>query len=200
MNTITKARMIFFSRQFHSISLVAGLLLSGCLTLMVGCGYHFRATGEPVGIQIESLAIPMITSTSSQTGFEADFTKVIREEFISHGKIPLVSEAGAHAVLIGRIYNIETEALSYDYQQHTVGGYSTTHEVTKSRRLKIRLDMQLIDKRNNRVIWHEKAMEERASFEVDADPIATRYHQRQALEKIARRLAKRVYLKTAERF
>jgi len=176
------------------------LFVLGCLILMVGCGYHFRATGEPVGIQLESLAIPMITSTSSEIGFEADFTKVIREEFISHGKIPLVSEAGAHAVLIGRIYDIKTEALSYDNQQHMVGGYSTTHEVTKSRRLKIRLDMQLIDRRNNKVIWRDEAMEERASFAVDADPLTTRYHQREALEKIARRLAKKVYQKTVERF
>jgi len=176
------------------------LIVLACLILMLGCGYHFRATGEPVGIQLESLAIPMITSTSSEIGFEADFTKVIREEFISHGKIPLVPEAGAHAVLIGRIHDIKTEALSFDYQPYTVGGYSTTHEVTQSRRLKIRLDMKLIDRRNNKVIWRDEAMEERASFVVDADPLTTRYHRREALEKIARRLAKKVYLKTVERF
>jgi len=167
---------------------------------MLGCGYRFRATGEPLGIQIESLAIPMITSTSSEMGFEADFTRVIREEFISHGRIPIVSEAGAQAVLIGRIYDVRTEALSYDYREHTVGGDATTHEVTRSRRLKIRLDMQLIDRKNDKVIWRDEAMEERASFVVDEDPLTTRYHRREALEKIARRLAKRVYLKTVERF
>ncbi|MBU2499259.1 MAG: hypothetical protein KKE57_10180 [Proteobacteria bacterium] len=176
------------------------LLVFGCLILMVGCGYHFRATGESIGIRIESLAIPMISSTSSEIGFEAVFTKVIREEFISHGKIPLVPEAGAHAVLIGRIHDIRTEALSFDSQQHTVGGRSTTHAVTNSRRLKVRLDMQLLDKRDNKVIWHDEAMEEWASFAVEADPLATRYHQQEALEKIARRLAKKIYLKTAERF
>jgi len=172
----------------------------GWLILTLGCGYHFRATGEPVGIQIESLAIPMIPSTSSEMGFEADFTKVIREEFISHGRIPLVPEAAAQAVLIGRVYDIKTEALSFDYREYTVGGYSTTYGTTRSRRLKVRLDMQLIDRGNNRVIWHDKAMEERAIFAVDVDPLITRYHQREALEKIARRLAERVYMKTVERF
>jgi hypothetical protein len=43
-------------------------------------------------------------------------------------------------------------------------------------------------------------MEEEASFEVVADPLITRYNQQQALLKIARLLAKRIYLKTVERF
>ena len=53
-----------------------------CIILLsvfqAGCGYQFRADGEPVGIQLESLAIPLFSSTSSEIGFEADFTKMIR--------------------------------------------------------------------------------------------------------------------------
>lgn len=192
--------MIFFSRHSYSISLSAGLLLSWCLIVMVGCGYQFRASGEPIGIRIESLAIPMITSTSSEMGFEAVFTKVVREEFISHAKISLVSEVEADAVLIGRVHSIRTEALGFDSQQYTVGGRTTTYAVTNSRRLHIKLDMQLVDRKNHKVIWRDEAMEDRASYVVKADPLATRYYQKEALEKIARRLAKKIYLKTAERF
>ena len=167
---------------------------------LAGCGYHFRADGEPVGIQLESLAIPLFSSTSSEIGFEADFTKVIRQEFISHGRVPLVPEEKAQAVLIGKIQDIRADPLTYRSQDVTVGGYASTYEVTKSRKLRVRLDVQLVDKRQGNVIWREAAMEEQASYSISGDPLEMRYSERQALEKIAGRLAKRIYLRTMERF
>ncbi len=168
--------------------------------LLVGCGYSLRADGEPVGIQLESLAIPMFSSTSSEIGFEADFTKVIRQEFISNGRVPLMPEEKAQAVLIGKIQDVRADPLSYRSQDFTVGGNTSTYEVTKSRKLRVRLEVQLVDRRQGKVIWREAAMEEQASYFISADPLETRYSERQALEKIAGRLAKRIYLRTMERF
>jgi len=168
--------------------------------LLAGCGYSLRADGEPVGIQLESLAIPMFSSTSSEIGFEADFTKVIRQEFISHGRVPLMPEEKAQAVLIGKIQDVRADPLSYRSQDFTVGGNASTYEVTKSRKLRVRLEVQLVDRRQGKVIWREAAMEEQASYFISADPLETRYSERQALEKIAGRLAKRIYLRTMERF
>jgi hypothetical protein len=167
---------------------------------LAGCGYHFRADGEPVGIQLESLAIPMFSSTSSEIGFESDFTKVIRQEFISQGRVPLVPEEKAQVVLIGKIQDIRADPLTYRSQDFTVGGQTTTFEVTKSRKLRVRLDVQLVDRRQGKVIWREAAMEEQANYVISGDPLETRYSEQQALEKIAGRLAKRIYLRTMERF
>jgi hypothetical protein len=165
-----------------------------------GCGYHFRATGEPMGVSIQSLAIPLITSTSSERGFEADFTRVVREEFISHGKILLVPEEKAEVVLIGRVYEIRTEPLSYNYQEQNVKGHTTIYEETSKRRLRVRLDVSLVDRASGKVIWQDKGMEAKAGYEVGTDPLANRYYQQQALERIAGRLAKMIYMKTMERF
>jgi hypothetical protein len=171
------------------------------LSLMVaGCGYHFRADGEPVGIQLESLAIPMFSSTSSQIGFEADFTKVIRQEFISQGRVPLVPEEKAQAVLIGKIVEIRADPLTYRSQDVTIGGNTSTFEVTKSRKLIVKLEIQMVDRRSGKVIWREAGMEDQASYAVSGDPLETRYTEQQALQKIAGRLAKRIYLRTMERF
>jgi len=153
-----------------------------------------------MGIQLESLAIPMFSSTSSEIGFEADFTKVIRQEFISHGRVPLVPEEKAQAVLIGRIHDIRADPLNYRSQEYTVGGHTSTYEVTRSRKLRVRLEVQLVDKRAGKIIWREPAMEDQATYSVSADPLEMRYSERQALEKIASRLAKRIYLRTMERF
>jgi PBP1b-binding outer membrane lipoprotein LpoB len=154
-----------------------------------------------MGISLDSLAIPMIESTSSDIGFEASFTKIVRDKFISQGKVDLVTMEQAQAVLSGRVYEIRTVPLSYRIEQQTVSGVVTTFEETRSRRLILKLDMRLTDAKTGKVIWHEKAMEEMAIFEVsEEDPLVTQFNQRLALELIARALADRIFLKTMERF
>jgi hypothetical protein len=165
-----------------------------------GCGYHLRPTGEPMGITIDSLAIPLFRSTSVEKGFEAEFTKVLREEFASHGKVPLVSEEKAQFLLTGRVYDTWTDPVSYSYQEQNVRGHTSIYEETNRRRLRLRVDVSLVERDTGRVVWHEKAMETRMSYEVSADPLQTRYDEQLALEKIARRLAKRIYMMTMERF
>ena len=164
-----------------------------CLILAPGCGYSLQATGQPMRISIPSMAIPLIESPSSAIGFEGDFTKMIRREFVSHSQVPLVSKGEAAAVLMGKVINIKTEPLSYRVADNTF-------DVTSSRWLKIKLQAKLVDTQTGKVIWNVPNMEEKASFSVDSDPLKTRYNQRRATKKIAQLLAERIYLKTMERF
>ena len=176
------------------------LALGLCLAMVPGCGYRFQAGGEPVGATIRSLAIPLMESTSSDLGFESDFTKTIRDEFISHANIPLVSRDEAEMVLIGKIYEIKSEPLTYDITKNAVQGETTSYEVTNSRRLRIRLDVKLLERASGRIIWAEEGMEEKARYLVSEDPLTNRYTREKALQEIARRLADRIYLNTVERF
>jgi outer membrane lipopolysaccharide assembly protein LptE/RlpB len=160
--------------------------------LVAGCGYHVRADGEPVGITIQNLAIPLFTSTSSEMGFEALFTRVIREEFISHSKVLLVPEDRARMVLIGRIYDISADPIGFDS--------TTGFTVTSTRRIRVKLDVQMVDKAQGKIIWHDKALEERTSYSVGADPLTAQMEEKQALETLAQRVAKKIYQRTVERF
>lgn len=190
--------MDLFSRRSCLLYLANMVLLSCCL--IGGCGYQFRATGEPVGIELESLAIPLVSSPSSERGFEAIFTRVVREEFISRGRVPLLAAEKAQAVLRGRITDIRTYPVSFKSQEQTVRGTVTTYSVTRNRELRVTLDMQLVYRESGKVVWHEKGMEERATFAVGTDPFTTQYNQQKALERIALRMAQRIYLRTMERF
>lgn len=167
---------------------------------IAGCGYGFRADGHPLGLELESLAIPLVTSTSSSMAFESDFTKVIRQEFVSHSSVPIVPRESAHMVLTGHIRNIKTDPLAYELDTHVVGGEEITHAVTRSRRLTVTLEAKLVDRITGRTVWQDDNLTEEAAFEVTPDPIVTRHNQQQALQRIASRLAKRVYLKTMDRF
>jgi hypothetical protein len=186
-----------FRMPYTSILISLSILVLLCTG---NCGYGLKDTRTPIGINIKTLAIPLIESTSSSIGFEADFTQIIREEFISHTKIPLVPEGEASAVLISKVYEIKTEPLNYALEQKTVQGQLTTYEVTSARRLKITLDAKLVDKTIGKVIWEDKGMQDKATFSVGTDPLTTRHNERRALQEIARRLANRIYLKTMERF
>jgi hypothetical protein len=183
-------------------------VLTGCLTGLIaimasimGCGYHFGARGRPVGIVLHSIAIPMMTSTSSELGFEADFTGIIRQEFISHAKVPILPSNEAQTVLTGHIYDIQTEPISFRRLEYEPPGQQPTgYRITDSRYLKVKLDIRFTDRTTGKTIWHESAMEEKARYSLTIDPLANRHNQQQALLTIARVMAKRIYLKTMERF
>ena len=170
------------------------------LSLTHGCGYQFRATGEPIGIEIQSLAIPLISSTSSSLGFEGIVTTIIREEFVSRSKLPVVPREKASAIFVGRVTEVKIEPLSYGTVSTTVKGKEIEYDVTDRRRLRVRMEAKVIDAATGEPIWHEKAMEERKSYAVTEDPLTNRFNVENALEEIARRFAERIYAQTVERF
>lgn len=170
------------------------------LFLVPGCGYHFRSDGKPLGIEIKSLAIPLFSSSSSTTGFEADFTRIIRKEFLSNSKVPIVPREEAQLVLIGNIYHMDSEPIAFKLEEQTAGGQTVTSSTTSARRSVVKLDVSLRDRTNGKVIWHEKSMSAGANYNVGSDPLVNRYNEQLALERIAGVLASRIYLKTMERF
>jgi hypothetical protein len=190
--------MVQFVKPFWFV--VVCMFVCLCLGGIPGCGYHLKSTGDPSVAQYQSLAIPLMESSSSSLGFEGEFTKVIREELVGHTKVPLVAKDEAEAVLTGKVYEIKSDPLSYDIIRSNVQDKIITYEVTSRRRMKIKLDARLVDRKTGQVIWADQAMEEKATFEVSDDPMSNRYNQRKAIREMARRLAKKIYLKTFERF
>jgi hypothetical protein len=165
-----------------------------------GCGYNFSADGRPVGIDISSLAIPLIESTSTDRGFEAEFTSILRNEFISHGRVPLKDVDDARMTLKGSIYEINTHPLTYNSTQQSISGRIYTDERTSSRRLTLKLSIKLIDNKTGKTLWHDNSLAEEESFTVTADPLKNRHNRQEALKKIAHLLSEKVYQKTMERF
>lgn len=169
------------------------LALLSLFLCSTGCGYTLQATGQPKGITIPSLAIPLMKSPSSSLGFEGEFTRMIRQEFVSHSQIPLESKEKAAMVLIGIVTDIKTEPLSYRISDENF-------EVTTSRWLKIKLSCKLVDRATGKTVWEDPDMEQKVAFTVTSDPLQTNYNRRKAIEKIARLFSEIVYLKTMERF
>jgi DNA repair exonuclease SbcCD nuclease subunit len=141
-----------------------------------------------------------MTSTSSEPGFEATFTRIVRDEFISHARVPLLPAEEAQYTLVGHIHTIWTDPQSYSFLEQPVHGNLVTYEETNRRRLRLRVDVSLVERATGRVVWREEAMETRASYEVSGDPLVNQRNKMEALERIAMRLAQRMYMRTMERF
>jgi hypothetical protein len=90
--------------------------------------------------------------------------------------------------------------LSFDVRETELNEDTANFSVTKSRRLTIRLDAKLTERKSGKVIWHDRHMEEKSRFDVGLDPLVNRRNEQRALERIARLLARRMYQKTMERF
>lgn len=185
---------------YRSEKILTALLLITFLADLAACGYSFRAKGEPLGIAIDSLAIPVFESTSTERGFEAAFTEIIRNEFISRSKIPIVSREQAGAILSGRIYEIETQVLSYNTVKQSVAGHTVSYETDGTRKLIVKVDISVTESATGKSIWREDSMEEEAVFTASEDPLQNRYNKDQAIRNIAELMAKRIYVNTMERF
>ena len=182
------------------IRLLFRLFLILALPAFSGCGYQFRADGVPVGMEIQSIAIPMVESHSSEKGFEADFTAVLRNEFISHSRVPVKNMDQASMILRVQIYEVRTQPLTFNSKYTEGSGTVVTYETTSSRRLILRLNASLIDKSKGNIIWNDSSMTEEARFNVTDDPLVNSKNQREALLKIAGLLSERIYNRTTERF
>ncbi|WP_035254913.1 LPS assembly lipoprotein LptE [Desulfatiglans anilini] len=170
-----------------------------CLSL-AACGYHLRESSQPIGAELTSLAIPLMESSSSTIGFEAEFTTIVRDEFIRYSQVPLVPRERAAAVLIGRIHEIRTEPYSYALNKTEVQGASRNYPVTRSRWLYVTMDAKLVESATGKTLWEVNGMEDKATYPVGTDPLANRAYERSAIEEIARRLAERMFQATMERF
>jgi outer membrane lipopolysaccharide assembly protein LptE/RlpB len=178
----------------------SALLLFLCCLLVTGCGYRFRKAGVPIGVVLDTIAIPLFPTTSSFVGYEADFTRILREEFITHSRVRIVSKENAQAVLSGSIYSIITEPLTYSVRKQTIHGFVSTDEITSSREMRVRVEAKLTDRETGTILWEDGSFTGETSFSVSSDPLRTRYNQRKAFIAIAQDIATRIYSKTMERF
>ncbi len=183
------------------------LALLAVLFIHTACGYRFvgmeeqgASRKEPGGAGFHKIAIPISEGDSTFPGLEAAFTTAFREEFASRSGLRLVSKEEADVILEAKISRIKTTPSAYSVEQFNIGGLATEYETTSKRTLMVRLEARLIHKGSGKVIWKDSRIEERSSYPVGKDPLVNIHHERRAYIDIAKRLARRIFLKTVERF
>ncbi len=70
--------------RLRRINITVTLTDTGIVTVT-----FLRQIEEKFGVSLDSIAIPLFSSASSFMGFEGEFTRVVREEFISHSRVKI---------------------------------------------------------------------------------------------------------------
>ncbi len=175
----------FIMKRIFFILLFIGLFLSA------GCGYTLVGRGS-LPKHIKTVAIPIFENETLEDGVEEVITQAIIDVYVKGGKVRLVSETEANAILRGKVrsYNSD-EALTYN-ELNEVSSYKLT----------VTIDVELQDLTNDEIIWRTENLTEDADFEggSDVDIGTVQENEEKALQQLAQNLAERILALSTEGF
>ena len=158
----------------------------GCL-LVSACGYRFSGGGDLPG-GADRISLGLIKNRSIETGLEGVVANGIASELSIHGKRFAYGDATAPLSLSGEILSVSV-------------GFSTrkTTHVVMGRQVTVTLAMRLTD-RTGKLLWEDRNMSDTETYDVVDDQTATDRNKEEALGKVVRRLAERVYYRLTDNF
>lgn len=152
---------------------LAALLAPLAASLVLdGCGYSLR-TSMPPGIN--SIHVPVLENKTAEPGIEDFITQALTQAVVQSGRVRIAANAReADASLEGAIVEYRLTSLSFD----------SSANVT-SYRLIIGLALTFKDLKQNKVIWKQDRIEERADFLVAGQVTQTIAREQVAVQKAA---------------
>lgn len=161
-----------------------------CIIFTLGCGYHFVGGGSALPVHIKKIGIPMASNRTSEPNLEDELTKALSEEFQKDGRLKVVSNEDADAILYSDIVSFQTVALSI--QKDMVSAY----------RIVMKVDFRLEDRMGKNIIWEEKGMESgiKTDYKVTSGIDATRLAKDAAIKKNCKDLSQDVISRIFEGF
>lgn len=132
-------KYIILSRQRLRVVFVVFFLFS-VLLLSTSCGYHFTSIDGIVPQGAKTIAIPVFINNTMEPYVDVEVTKAIVEEFLTDGRLKVVSVDAADLVLRGRVTRFDLTAQAYTadthVQSYNVGiGVSISIEDTRTQKL-----------------------------------------------------------------
>lgn len=115
--------------------------LVASLMIWTACGYSGRAL---VPGHIKKICIPAFGNETTRSGIEQDITTAVTDAFVADGRLSVVSEGDADAMLRGVIVKYEKGPLTFDRAQ-TVDEF----------KVEIVVEIEFEDLREGKVLWKE---------------------------------------------
>ncbi len=168
------------------VLLLIGLLGMG---LVGGCGYGFRGTVNNLPPDIKAVHIPVFVNNTTEGGAEVVFANALIYEFTRGGVIGVVSEAEAQGIIYGRIKSATVDSVIYASQTQAV-----------DRKVSVVLEVIFRRVDNKKILWQNLDLTRYENFRVGGDPNQTDRNREEALRKISKDLAERIYSGILENF
>lgn len=153
------------------------------------CGYHLAGTVSSLPPDVKTIAIPQFSNKTLRPDIENQFTNALLDEFAKGKKVEVVEEGKADAVVKGVITAFDATPISY------TGG-----DVIQEYRVTVRLEVSLVKKADEAVIWKDKNISYFADHKNDPDVAVSEANRDAAIKKIAVDLARQMYSNILEGF
>ncbi len=118
------------------------------ITIVPACGYHFSRTGGIVPEGVKTISIPVFFNGTNEPYVDVEVTQAVVEEFLTDGRLRVVSLEDADLALRGRITKYEVIPLSYNLQSNV-----------QQYRVHLVVEAVLEDLRAKKILWQERRIE-----------------------------------------
>ena len=159
------------------------------ILLLSGCGYHLAGSVSSLPPDINRIAIPLFFNKTLRPDIENQFTSALLDEFVKGRKVDVVGEMEADAVIRGVITSFETSPISF-----------TKGDVVQEYRVTVRLEISLVRKSDESVVWKDKDISYFTEYRNDPDVAVSEANRDAAIKKIAVEVARQLYGNILEGF
>ncbi|MEK7851633.1 MAG: LptE family protein, partial [Deltaproteobacteria bacterium] len=153
------------------------------------CGYHLAGTVSSLPSDVKKIAIPQFSNKTLRPDIENQFTNALLDEFAKGKKVDVVGEGEADAVVKGILTAFEAMPISY-----------AGKDVIQEYRVTVRLEVSLVKKADEAVIWKDKDITYFADYKNDPDVALSEANRDAATRKIAVDVARQLYSNILEGF
>ncbi len=121
--------------------------MMAALLLLSSCGYHLSGTGGVVPEGARLIAIPVFINGANEPYVDVAVTQAVVQEFLTDGRLKVVSPEEAELVLHGKVTGYEIQSQSFTAYTHV-----------QQYRVRLTVDASLEDLRAKKVLWQAKGI------------------------------------------
>jgi hypothetical protein len=179
--TALKRTSIVPVREAGGVSSSIVLVLLALSMLLSSCGYRFASVGGIVPEDAKTIAIPAFINGTAEPYVDVEVTKAVVNEFLTDGRLKVVSAETADLILKGRVTKFDITPSAY-----------TTDNYVQSYTVSIGVSVSVEDVKTHKPIWQEKGIGSvfNAGYSVSVGNItATKIAKEAALKSASRDVA-----------
>jgi len=149
-----------------------------------GCGYTLSSV---LPAHIKTLAVPVFANNTVEYGLSDDVTQALSDAFLREGRLRLVSERDADAILRGTVVSYKNQVFGYTRAER-----ATQYEIVLVVKVVFR------DTVKNRDVWKEDALTVRTTYNVAAVGSEPAKTETEGRKEVVQKLADQVVSRTIQ--
>jgi len=164
----------------------AWLAIAALIALTAGCGY---TVGGNLPSHVRTVAVPIFRNRTQEPAIESVITSAVVNAFASNGRLKVVPVQQADSLLDGEIIGYAVDSIAFDQ--------SINAQVF---RLRVTLNVQFRDLRDNSMLWRQDGLQERADFRVAGQVSRTMVLEESAARQAAVDIGRKIVSLALDRF